>query len=69
VLARQVLYHLSHALTPFYFSYLSDRVSHFFPRPALDYYDPSTHAFCIAGITVVNHNAQLVCSEGCPGCP
>jgi hypothetical protein len=32
-LARQVLYHLSHALTPFHFSYFSYRVYRFFsPR-------------------------------------
>jgi hypothetical protein len=34
-LARQVLYHLRHAPSPFCFSYFSDRVSYFLPRADL----------------------------------
>jgi hypothetical protein len=33
MLASQALYHLSHASSPFCFSYFSDRVSSFLPRP------------------------------------
>jgi hypothetical protein len=46
MLAVQILYHLSHAPTPFCFSYFPDRVSCFLMGLMLDY-DPSTqlHGF------------------------
>jgi hypothetical protein len=59
VLARQVLYYLSHASTPFCCSDFSDRVSHFCPGPASDC-DPSTYASLIVGITGANHHIYLV---------
>jgi hypothetical protein len=49
-LAREVLHCLSHASSPFCFSYFSDRVSCFGRGLAFDP-NPSTYYFCIAGIT------------------
>jgi hypothetical protein len=36
VLTRQAFYYLKHIPSPFCFSYFSDRVLHFLPKPALD---------------------------------
>jgi hypothetical protein len=47
--ARQVLYNLSHAPSPFSFSYFSDSVLYFLPRLASDP-EPPTDASCIARI-------------------
>jgi hypothetical protein len=51
-LARQVLYHLSQAPSPFCFSYFSDRVSLFAEAW------PWTSAY-LAGITGVHHHVEM----------
>jgi hypothetical protein len=56
VLARQVLYYLSHTSSPFFFSYFSDKILQFHPKLASDY-DPPSYATCIAGITGENYDA------------
>jgi hypothetical protein len=59
LLARQMLYHLGHAPSSFWFSYFSDRVSCFCPGLASDSNLP-TSVSCIAGKIDVNHHDQLV---------
>jgi hypothetical protein len=59
VLARQVLYHLSHTLGLFCFSYFLDRVLHFCQRPA---WDGNPFTICAAGIVGESHHAQPLSS-------
>jgi hypothetical protein len=55
VFARKVFYHLTHALTPFCFSYFLGRVLSFLPGPASDH-NPPTHTSCVAGIKGMCHH-------------
>jgi hypothetical protein len=59
VLIRQVLYYLSHTLSPFWFHYFSGSILPFFVR-ASDC-DSSTCASHTAGMTGVYHHAHLLC--------
>jgi hypothetical protein len=47
----------------FCFSYFSDKVSLFFPGPALDW-DPLNYASCIAEFIVMHHHTKLICCDG-----
>jgi hypothetical protein len=58
-----VLYLVSHATSPFCFSYFSDRVLHFCPGLAWAL-DPLPYASQEAGITAMNHHARLICWDG-----
>jgi hypothetical protein len=53
-----VIYHLSHTPSPFCFSYSLNRVS-CFCLGCLDHYTP-IYTCCTAGITSMNHHAQLI---------
>jgi hypothetical protein len=46
MLANQALYHLSHAFSPFYFSYFADRVSQFSPG-TMDWPGPQSSYLCL----------------------
>jgi hypothetical protein len=59
VLARQVLYHLSHTFRTFCFSYISDRVLNFCLGPASDH-DPSIPPFYIAKTRGAHHTPSLL---------
>jgi hypothetical protein len=58
--ARQTFYHLSHAPSPFCFSYFSDRVSHFCPGPAWATFYLCFCVSCVPGIKGTHHHAQLL---------
>jgi hypothetical protein len=62
-LTRQILYHLSHAPSPFCFSYFSDRGLLLLPGAVLDC-DPSTYTSWVAGMTGVHQYTWLVCQDG-----